>query len=198
MQGVSGLVTTHEIHRLAVIASKTLVASFSSDFVEPEPPVQLAAETGGVVVRFFSLQEGASERLVERGCLAWYRGVVDRESAVISAAVEAARRDMRYPPIEREELPLLMVEVSVLGPWRALETLDGFDLRSEALFMDHPLGTVMMQPSLAVDGNWTLQQLLEALCQKEGLSRGAWADAGVRFRAAPAVWVREAVVSAAD
>lgn len=191
-------VSNREICHLAAVASKTLVASFSPDFVEPGPPRQVPDETEGIIVRFFIPPGEAGENLVERGCLAWYRGIVDREAAVVSAAIEAARHDRRYRPISRDELPNLLVELCILGPWRDLESFDSFDLRSEALFMDHPLGTVMMQPSLAVDGNWSLEQLLEALCRKEGLSRGAWADAGVRFRAAPAVWVRQPVVSAAD
>lgn len=192
--GRPGLVANREIRRLAAVASKTLVASFSPEFVEPGPPRQVPVETEGIILRFFIPPGGAGQGLVERGCLAWYRGVVDREAALASAAIEAARHDRRYRPISRDELPNLVVELCILGPWRDLESFDSFDLHSEALFMDHPLGTVMMQPSLAVDGNWSLEQLLEALCRKEGLSRGAWADAGVRFRAAPAAWVREAVL----
>lgn len=129
-------------------------------------------------------QPGPGGRLGLRGCLGsmcrdepFYRAVVD-------VAPRAALLDPRFPPIEREELPRIRLEISALtplvpvdSPERIVPGRDGVQLtlgRARAVFL----------PQVAVEHGWDVDRLLRELAVKAGLAPEGWRAAGLEsFRA---------------
>jgi AmmeMemoRadiSam system protein A len=67
---------------------------------------------------FVSLHQRLDHAL--RGCIGSIEAREPLGDAIVSAAVGAAFRDSRFAPLERAELPLVRLEVSVLSPMRPL------------------------------------------------------------------------------
>lgn len=132
------------------------------------------AERQGIIVRFVAGRK-------PRGCQAFYQGVGDLLLGARLAALDAAFHDARYEPLRKEEAPDLAIEVCIVGPLVPMRDPEDFSLGKELVYMVHPGGSVLMQPSLAREHGWTKKAYLEALCKKEGLPKDAWRDKGVVF-----------------
>src|SRR6185503_3089958 len=56
-----------------------------------------------------------------RGCLGTLQNRAGLAAEVIRCAADSASEDPRFPPVSREELPDLSLEISVLGPLEAID-----------------------------------------------------------------------------
>ncbi len=139
-------------------------------------------ERQGIIVRFVAGRK-------PRGCQAFYQGVGDLVLGARLAALDAAFHDARYEPLRKEEAPDLVIEVCIVGPLVPMKGPGDFSLGKELVYMVHPAGSVLMQPSLVREHGWTKKAYLEALCKKEGLPKEAWRDKGVvLYRASIKEW----------
>ena len=109
---------------------------------------------------------------------------------VAGCALAAALRDARFPPLPREELEGVEIEISVLSPL--------FDIRPEevrvgehGLLVTQGFQRGLLLPQVASEHGWTPEQFLEETCAKAGLARDAWKK-GARLEAFTAVAFSEA------
>jgi len=114
-----------------------------------------------------------------RGCIGTIEPVESLLANVEENALNAAFRDPRFPPLKRDELPLVTFEVSVLSVPQVLDYDDAVDLLSKLKPGIH--GVILergWQRATFLPQVW--QQLpdkkafLENLCQKAGMARSAW------------------------
>jgi AMMECR1 domain-containing protein len=117
---------------------------------------------------------------VDRGCLAWYRGVAQPEP-VLAWCASQALVDPRYPPVRANEAPGLSVEVSVFGPWRPLADPKAFRLGWDSLLLVANGQKTLLQSSLAVERGYDVDVFLERLSRKAGLGPDGWKAKGVTF-----------------
>lgn len=120
-----------------------------------------------------------------RGCI----GCIIPESSILEGVKEnvinAAFKDPRFPPLTREELQEVDIEVSILTPPEPLEYEDGPDLLHKLQPFEH--GVIVkkgMQQSTFLPQVWEQlprrEQFLSHLCAKAGLPQEAWKQGGLQ------------------
>ena len=111
-----------------------------------------------------------------RGCLGTLQCSRGLAVEVSRCAADAASEDPRFPRVAADELRVLTIEISVLGP------LQEIDPRAEHAIAIGRHGLVAEQghrrglllPQVATEWHWTAEQFLRQTCLKAGLPGDAW------------------------
>ncbi len=115
-----------------------------------------------------------------RGCIGYPTPLYPLRQGIPLAAVAAAIEDPRFAPLRTSELGRITVEVSVLTAPEALDAIRRRDLpRSVRVGTDGLIvrgrGTDgLLLPQVAVEQEWSAEQLLRETCGKAGLALDAW------------------------
>ncbi|MDY6950837.1 MAG: AmmeMemoRadiSam system protein A, partial [Thermodesulfobacteriota bacterium] len=116
-----------------------------------------------------------------RGCIGSIEPLSPLVECVESNAKSAAFRDPRFPPLSREELAHIDIEVSVLSVPQRLDFTDGEDLKRQLEPLVH--GVILSRGfnrSTFLPQVWKQlpdkEQFLGHLCQKGGMGQQAWQD----------------------
>jgi len=104
-----------------------------------------------------------------RGCIGHTRGDLPLYQAVQQMAVAAATEDPRFPPLRKDELAGVTVEISVLSPFRRVTDTAQIQIGTHGLliYMDGRQGIFL--PQVPVEQGWDLEEYLSNLCLKAGL-----------------------------
>ncbi|NJK62697.1 MAG: AMMECR1 domain-containing protein [Synechococcaceae cyanobacterium SM2_3_1] len=93
----------------------------------------------------------------QRGC--WGTLVPTAENlatATMKAAIGAATRDWRYPPLQAWELPTASIQVAIVKSWVPIESIQQVDPVHQGLFLrSGTLGAVLL-PGEALTTEWQL------------------------------------------
>lgn len=122
-----------------------------------------------------------------RGCIGFTQPVGPLGETVINAAVYAAVRDPRFPPVRKEELAALRIEVSVLTPLKEITDPKTVKVGRHGLVISKDGRSGLLLPQVAVENGWDRQTFLEQTCLKAGLGPNDW-------RRGARIYVFEAVV----
>ena len=87
---------------------------------------------------------------------------------IIFNAISASTRDPRFPPIRKEELPFLEINVDVLGEPEDIESEDDLDVKRYGVIVTNGLRRGLLLPDL--DGVDTVQQQIAIAKQKAGIA----------------------------
>ena len=98
------------------------------------------------------------------------------------AAVGAALHDPRFPPLDREELPAIRLEISVMDVPQDLPQPDQFDPQRHGIIVEQGCRRALLLPKVAQEYGWTAKKTLECVCQKAGLAPDAWAGPEARLQ----------------
>lgn len=118
-----------------------------------------------------------------RGCIGHLAAHQPLYRAVIEAATSAALHDPRFPPLTREELSEVDIEISILSP---MTELDSHTAEERIVIGQHGLMVSqgnyrgLLLPQVAVQFGWDARKFLEETCLKANLAPNAWC-AGVRL-----------------
>ena len=163
------------------------------------PKIGDLGETAGLPVlgAFVSLKKRG--RL--RSCMGAMREGIAWGVALDSAAVSAATSDPRFPPLASSEFYDLDLEIWALGGMRAIaergvDRVGAIQIGRDGLQIEGRGRRGLLLPSVAVEFGWDAERFLEAVCEKAGLARDAWASdetrlfafEGVSFKK-PFVWL---------
>ena len=121
-----------------------------------------------------------------RSCMGYMSEGIRLGEALDSAAVTAALRDPRFPPIDASEFYDLDLEVWILGAMREIQAKgaarrDAFSIGRDGLQIVGRGRRGLLLPSVPVELGWNPDQFLDGLCDKAGLARGAWASDDVKL-----------------
>jgi hypothetical protein len=154
---------------LLAYARETLVRFMDTDTVPTTRRLPAAAaQSRGAFVTL--TRDGAL-----RGCVGQLPPGGPLGASVGRLALEAALRDARFPPVSREELPGLVIEISVLGPTRRVTAQEIVAGRDGVVLTKDGRRAVFL-PQVATEQGWAREELLERLCEKGGLPRGCWRE----------------------
>lgn len=126
---------------------------------------------------FVSLHQG--EEL--RGCIGYIKGYNTIAASVVEMARAAAFDDNRFSPIRREEMPLITIEISLLGDLIPVESHAEIQIGRDGLYLQHPYGSGLLLPQVATDWGWDVPTFLRQICQKAGLPYGILQDEQARL-----------------
>ncbi len=108
-----------------------------------------------------------------RGCI----GIpfpTDLATALKEAAI-GALNDPRFPPVEKEELKEITVEISVLTPpERVSDPLKEIKVGRDGIMIVYGPFSGLLLPQVPVEEGWSLEEFLDYGCLKAGLPPGCW------------------------
>ena len=113
-----------------------------------------------------------------RGCIGHFGEDVPLHEIVAEMARAAAFEDPRFPPVHREELGDIDIEISVLTPMRRIQSLDDFQLHKHGIYIRKGYRSGTFLPQVADEVNWTKEEFVGHCSQdKAGLGWNGWRDA---------------------
>jgi AmmeMemoRadiSam system protein A len=151
-------------------ARETLEAAFEKTEIRHEPPARELEVSCGV---FVTLRTAS---LSLRGCIGnlWGRGKPLHE-LVGEMARASAFEDPRFPPVRKDELKSLSIEISLLsefveaGPEDVIPGVHGILIRRGR-------NSGILLPQVAVEQGWDRVQFLRHGCLKAGIPEESWKD----------------------
>lgn len=137
-------------------------------------------EKGGA---FVTLNEHPSGEL--RGCIGYPEPFFPLLQSIVKGA-QGAAEDPRFPRLAEEELPRVIVEVSLLTPPQLVrvkkpkELLKKISVGEDGLKIAQGPFRGLLLPQVAVEWKWDAEELLSQACMKAGLLPDAWLDETTR------------------
>jgi len=116
-----------------------------------------------------------------RGCIGLPYPQKPLIEGLIEAACEACE-DPRFPPLSKEELDEISIEVSILTEPELIRVKNPKDYFKEIKIGKHGLILIngscggLFLPQVPVEQKWNCEQYLENLCYKAGLTSDIWLD----------------------
>ena len=134
------------------------------------------SEKKGLFVSLYSEEELA-------GCIGYTMPITPLYKAVIDLARAAAFEDTRFPPLRKEQMKGLRIEISVLTvPERLIakkpeDYLKQIEIGKDGLIIKDPFGgSGLLLPQVAVDFKWGKEEFLANTCIKADLDSECWKD----------------------
>lgn len=111
-----------------------------------------------------------------RGCIGHTWAKLPLYQAVQQTAASAATEDPRFPPLTKEELAGVTVEISILSPLRRLTDVEQIQVGTHGLMIFKDGRQGLLLPQVPVEEGWDREEFLENLCLKAGLPTGCWQE----------------------
>jgi AmmeMemoRadiSam system protein B/AmmeMemoRadiSam system protein A len=111
-----------------------------------------------------------------RGCIGTILPTMPLYRAVQMNAVAAGARDHRFPPIGKDELNELEVEVTVLSPLERVQDVKAIRIGTHGLYLIRGGNAGVLLPQVASEQRWDVPTFLKQLSLKAGLCQDAWKD----------------------
>jgi len=111
-----------------------------------------------------------------RGCIGYVEGMRPLQQTIAELAVAAAFEDPRFPPVQKEELQDLQIEISILSPLKIIKSIDEIEIGKHGLIIEQNFFRGLLLPQVATEYNWDTTTFLKQTCLKAGLPEQAWKD----------------------
>ncbi|NQU04910.1 MAG: AmmeMemoRadiSam system protein B [Calditrichaeota bacterium] len=109
-----------------------------------------------------------------RGCIGHMAEDMPLSRVIGSMAMQAAFNDRRFSPVTLDELDEIKIEISVLTPFKLVSGVDDIIIGRDGILIKKGGRQAVYLPQVATEQNWTLEETLNNLCRKAGLSRDDW------------------------
>jgi len=114
-----------------------------------------------------------------RGCIGIPLPVLPLKEAIIDAA-KSSTKDPRFPPLQEDEIPSIIIEVTILSkPQRIKVTkpqdyLINIKIGRDGLIVEQGFYKGLLLPQVPLEQGWGVEEFLNHTCMKAGLSPDAW------------------------
>jgi hypothetical protein len=112
-----------------------------------------------------------------RGCIGHVQAIMPLYQSVIKNAVAASSSDPRFPPMKKDELMDIDIEISILSPMQKLNDIKKIEIGRHGLVIRKGSHSGLLLPQVATEQGWDTNTFLRQLCVKAGLTEYAWKDA---------------------
>ena len=117
-----------------------------------------------------------------RGCIGYTQAFKPLSQTIMEMAQAAAFQDPRFPPLAKNELADLEIEISVLTPFRPIQDIKEIEVGKHGLFIERGGYSGLLLPQVATEYHWDRQTFLEHTCLKAGLPKEAWKDKNTKIQ----------------
>lgn len=113
-----------------------------------------------------------------RGCIGSFAKENRSLYEVVQKNAVSAISDIRFAPLQKDELDDLELEISVLSPMRRIASIEEIDLGKHGVFIQKGTKSGTFLPQVASKTNWNVTQFL-GYCSRDkaGLGWDGWKDA---------------------
>jgi AmmeMemoRadiSam system protein A len=117
-----------------------------------------------------------------RGCVGRHTSDLPLYRLIPEMAVASGFQDPRFPPLRKEELERLEIEISVyLSDVVALDDPSEYQVGKHGIIFRKGGYTSTFLPHVAVEQGWDRETTLRYLCTKAGLPPDSWKDEEAEF-----------------
>lgn len=115
-----------------------------------------------------------------RGCIGIVNAVNPIYQAVAESAINAASSDPRFPPIDKDELDIVTISVSILTNPAMIhvrnpeEYIGKIKVGVDGLIVRGTFNNGLLLPIVAVEQGWDSLTFLQQTCVKAGLAPNIW------------------------
>jgi len=128
-------------------------------------------KTEGAV--FVTIKKGGNLR----GCIGHIQPVMPLYQSVIKNAVAACSSDPRFPPMKKDDLKDIDIEISILSPLKPVKDIEKVQVGKHGLVIVKGMRRGILLPQVAAEFGWDRETFLDHLCSKAGLRKGEWKTA---------------------
>jgi hypothetical protein len=114
-----------------------------------------------------------------RGCIGHILADRPLYKVVQDMAIEAAVGDPRFPPLEKEELDEITLEISALSQLKKIDDINEIQVGTHGILIRKGYRSGLLLPQVATEYGWDKMQFLQHTCLKAGLPQDAWRDAEI-------------------
>lgn len=114
-----------------------------------------------------------------RGCIGVFSPGYPLYEVVRNMAVQSATSDGRFNPITVDELGDIDIEVSVLTPFKKIDSIDEIVLGTHGIYIEKDGRTATYLPQVATETGWDIYEFLGNCSLKAGLGKEDWKDATI-------------------
>ena len=122
-----------------------------------------------------------------RGCIGYPVPVKKLYEGLVDAAISAATRDPRFPPVTFDELNKTTFEVTILTPPEEIKVNETAEYPSQikvgrdGLIVENAFTSGLLLPQVPTEYGWNEEEFLEHTCQKAGLDKNAWKEKSTKI-----------------
>lgn len=109
-----------------------------------------------------------------RGCIGYPDADQHLIEVIRRCSISAATDDPRFPPLVLDDLDLVGLEISVLGPVEPVSDPASIDVGRHGLIVQRGYRRGLLLPQVAVEWEWDRDTFLSQTCLKAGLPKDAW------------------------
>ncbi len=168
--------TAYEKRALLKLARETIKNEFAGKGTKRADDLLLPIASEGLL-----MSAGAFVTLTKAGNL---RGCIGRITTddplyltVQKMSHEAAFSDSRFSPVSADELPNLVIDISVLEKPVNVSGWKDITIGKHGIILKEGRATAVFLPQVAIEQGWNLETTLQHLSIKAGLDRDAWKTA---------------------
>lgn len=170
---------TSEQNMLLALARESIESSLGLVSTEVFDSIRKSAsllyqERRGLFVTLKKLEGENSYAL--RGCIGNLFGLSPLAESVANLAREAAFHDTRFLAVRLDELPDLVIEISVLTKPERISSYEEIRIGLDGVILSKGSKRAVFLPQVATEQGWDIEEMLEHLCMKTGLPPSAWKD----------------------
>jgi AmmeMemoRadiSam system protein B/AmmeMemoRadiSam system protein A len=115
-----------------------------------------------------------------RGCIGCFTANEPLYATVQDFVLNSAFHDPRFPPLRKEELSDIDIEISVLSPMRKIASIDEIELGKHGIWIKKGFRSGTFLPQVATETGWTKEEFLGHCAQdKAGIGWDGWKDAEI-------------------
>jgi uncharacterized protein (TIGR00296 family) len=140
-----------------------------------EPPSETPGKFKRLGMAFVTIERYSRSREL-RGCIGFLQPVSPLINTVINAAIAAATEDPRFPPLTKEELGDIVIEVSVLSVPKPVKNINEIIIGRHGLFIYRGWHSGTLLPQVPIEYCWDRETFLAECCLKAGLDPDCWLD----------------------
>jgi len=141
----------------------------------------------GVFVTLYDKHHGKGKEL--RGCIGFTESRLPLWRSVAEAARLSAFDDPRFPPLKKDELDHVSIEISVLTKPETVKNKKAkpsdiskqIEVGKDGLIIEYSGFSGLLLPQVAVEYGWDAERFLEETCIKAGISPDSWKNSGARI-----------------
>ena len=117
-----------------------------------------------------------TENTLLRGCIGYLKPVMPLEKAVKKAAWNAAYRDPRFEPMDKNELKDIAIEVTVIGELKKVkyEDIHLAEPGKFGIYIENGIYSGTLLPQVAIENHMTMDEFIIETCRKAGLGKDCY------------------------
>lgn len=164
----------NERKTLLEIARHTVVSYVENRQIPEVDPSSLTDDLKKPCGAFVSLHKEGKLR----GCIGRFEPEEPLYKIVQLMSVASATQDSRFPPVSKEELKDIDIEISVLTPLKKIDSTDEIILGKHGIYIKQGFATGTFLPQVATETGWTKEEFLGHCARdKAGIGWNGWQEA---------------------